>query len=183
MAIYPGGCGRGATYETGYGGATYILLDSVEFKGGKSDANCGGAAGVQMYINYGTTQVMVNNLNVSGYSSGSGGPRAFGLVINGGFVDIVGIHAEQVLQPVQIDIAGGVAAGMIRARSVIGGVDCVGLFTLTNSNTQGNFMISPPMALNGCTNLVTNNQSGAVGNMTAASATDVVFTPSAVAWP
>ncbi|TCU73943.1 hypothetical protein EDE08_10429 [Bradyrhizobium sp. R2.2-H] len=183
MAIYPGGCGRGATYETGYGGATYILLDSVEFKGGKSDANCGGAAGAQVYINYGSTQVIVKNLNVSGYSAGFGGPRAFGMVINGGFVDMVGVHAEQVLQPVQIDIAGGVAGGMVRARSVIGGVDCVGMFTLTGSNTIGNFMISPPMAVNGCTNLVTNNQSGASGNMTAASATDVVFTPNGTAWP
>jgi hypothetical protein len=181
MAIYPGGCGRGATYEIGYGGATYILLDSVEFKGGKSDANCGGAAGVQVYINYGTTQVIVKNLNVSGYAAPLG-PRAFGMVINGGFVDIVGIHAEQVLQPVQIDITGGVAGGMVRARSVIGGVDCVGLFTLTGTNTQGNFMISPPMATNGCTRLVTNNQAGASGHLTSAIASDANFTPNTNSW-
>lgn len=182
MAIYPGGCGRGATYETGYGGATYILLDSVEFKGGKSDANCGGAAGVQVYINYGSTQVIINNLNVSGYSAGSGGPRAFGLLINGGFVDIVGFHSEQVLQPAQIDIASGLAGGMVRARSVIGGVDCVGMFILTGFNTIGNFMLSPPMALNGCTRLVTNSQSGATTNLTSSSSTDVVFTPDPHTW-
>lgn len=175
MAIYPGGCGRGATYETGYGGATYILLDSVEFKGGKTDANCGGAGGAQVFINYGTTQVIVDNLNVSGLSAGSGGPRANGLVINGGFVDIRGIHAEQVVNPVTVSISGGVANGMVRARNVIGGVDCVGMFTLPNGNTFGNFMISPPMAQNGCTHLVVNNMAGGGGNMTAATATDVVF--------
>ena len=177
MAIYPGGCGRGATYETGYGGATYILLDSVEFKGGKSDANCGGAAGAQVYINYGSTQVIVDNLNVSGYSSGIGGPRTNGLSINGGFVDIRGFHSEQVVNPATINIAGGVANGMVRARNAIGGVDCVGLFLLPNGNTFGNFMISPPMAQNGCTNMVVNNMAGGAGNMTAATATDVVFLP------
>ncbi|WP_036010779.1 hypothetical protein [Bradyrhizobium yuanmingense] len=178
MAIYPGACGRAATYETGYGGATYILLDSVEFKGGKSSANCtagGSSGGAQVYINYGTTQVIVDNINVAGLSSGSGGPREFGLVIAGGFVDIRGLHAEQVLNPATINIAGGVANGMVRARNVIGGVDCVGLFTLPNGNTFGNFMISPPMAQNGCTHMVVNGMSGGAGNMTAATATDVVF--------
>ncbi|TGN89428.1 hypothetical protein EOW77_0003635 [Bradyrhizobium yuanmingense] len=182
MTIFNGSCGRGATYETGYGGATYILLDGVEFKGGKSDANCGGSGGAQVFINFGTTQVLVTNLNVSAYSSGSGGPRQFGLVINGGFVDIVGLHSEQVVQPVQINISGGVANGMVTARSVIGGVDCVGLFTLPSGNTIGNFKISPPMAVNGCTRLVTNSQSGATTHMTSASATDVVFTPDPRAW-
>lgn len=182
MVIYPGSCGRGATYETGYGGATYILMDGIEYKGGKSDANCPGGTGAQVYINYGTTQVLIKNLNVSGHNSGYGGPRHFGLAIAGGFVDIVGIHAEHVTDPVTINIPGGVTAGMVRARSVIGGVDCTGLFTLTGTNTIGNFMISPPMAQNGCTNLVTNNQSGASGHMTGASATDVVFTPNAHAW-
>lgn len=175
MAIYPGGCGRGATYETGYGGATYILLDSVEFKGGKSDANCGGAAGAQMFINFGSVQVIVDNLNVSGYAAGIGGPRTNGLSINGGFVDIRGFHSEQVVNPATINIAGGVANGMVRARNAIGGVDCVGLFLLPNGNTFGNFMISPPMAQNGCTHMVVNNMAGGAGNMTAATATDVVF--------
>lgn len=178
MAIYPGACGRAATYETGYGGATYILLDSVEFKGGQSSANClagGSSGGAQVFINYGTTQVIVDNLNVSGLSAGSGGPREFGLLISGGFVDIRGVHAEQVLSPVTINIAGGVANGMVRARNAIGGVDCVGMFTLPNGNTFGNFMLSPPMAQNGCTHMVVNNMAGGAGNFTAASATDVVF--------
>lgn len=182
MVIIPGGCGRGATYEIGYGGATYILMDSVEFKGGKSDANCGGAAGVQVYINYGSTQVRVDNLNVSGTSSGFGGPRAAGLVIDGGFVKISGIHGEQVLQPVIINIPSGVAAGMVHAESVMGGVDCVGMFTLTGVNTIGNFKLSPPMGTNGCTRLVTNNQTGGTTHMSSASATDVVFTPDPRAW-
>lgn len=182
MVIYPGGCGRGATYETGWGGATYIIMDSVEFKGGKSDANCGGAAGAQVYINYGTTQVLIKNLNVSGYSAGSGGPRATGLVIDGGFVDIVGIHTEQVVAPVTINIPTNITTGMVRARSVIGGVDCVGMFTLTGANVPGNFMISPPMALNGCTRFTTNNQSGASTDLTSVSATDVVFTPNVHSW-
>ncbi|TQF28789.1 hypothetical protein UNPA324_03330 [Bradyrhizobium sp. UNPA324] len=175
MAIYPGGCGRGATYETGYGGATYILLDSVEFKGGKSDANCGGANGAEVYINYGTTQVIINNLNLSGFSSGSGGPRANGLAIDGGFVDIVGIHAEQVVNPVVIHITGGLSAGQIRARSVVGGVDCVGMFTLASGNTAGNFMLSPPNAVNGCTRLVTNGQGGS--NLTGPVVSDTIFNP------
>jgi hypothetical protein len=178
MVIYPGGCGRGSTYETGYGGATYILLDSVEYKGGKSDANCGGSAGVQAYINYGSTQVLIDNLNVSGFSSGSGGPRTNGLLISGGFVNIRGIHAEQVVNPAIINITGSVANGMVRAWNAIGGVDCVGLFTLPNGNTFGNFMISPPMVPNGCTNMVVNNMAGGGGNMVAATATDVVFLPS-----
>lgn len=182
MVIYPGACGRGATYETGYGGATYIIMDSVEVKGGKSDANCPGGGGAQIYINYGTTQVIITNLVISGYGSGSGGPRHFGLLISGGFVDIVGVHPEQITDPVTVNIPGGVTAGMVRARSVTGGVNCTGLFTLTGTNTIGNFMISPPMAQNSCTNLVTNNQSGASGHMTGASATDVVFTPNARAW-
>ncbi|TFV75306.1 hypothetical protein E4K64_16520 [Bradyrhizobium frederickii] len=182
MAIYPGGCGRGVTYETGYGGATYILLDSVEFKGGKSDANCGGAGGAQVYINYGSTQVLVHNLNVSGFSSGSGGPRANGLAIDGGFVDIVGFHTEQVINPVTLNIPTDISKGMVRARSVVGGVDCVGLFSLSGVNIAGNFMLSPPMALNGCTRLVTNGQSGATTNLTSVSATDVVFTPNPRAW-
>lgn len=175
MAIYPGACGRGATYETGYGGATYILLVGVEFKGGKSDANCGGAGGAQVFISYGTTQVKIDDLNVSGLAASSGGPRANGLVIGGGFVTIRGVHAEQVLNPVTINIPGGVAAGMVRAMNAIGGVDCVGMFTLQNGNTFGNFMISPPMATNGCANMVVNNMAGGGGNMGAATATDVVF--------
>lgn len=178
MVIYPGACGRGATYETGYGGATYILLDSTEFKGGKSDANCGGAGGAQVFLNFGTTQVLIDNLNLGGLSAGLGGPRTNGMAINGGFVDIRGIHSEQVVNPVTINIRTSVTNGMVRARMVIGGVDCVGMFTLVNGNTFGNFMISPPMAINGCTHLVVNNMAGGAGNMTAATATDVVFLPS-----
>jgi hypothetical protein len=182
MVIYPGGCGRGLTYETGYGGATYILLDSTEFKGGKSDANCGGSAGAQVYINYGTTQVIVDNLNVAGYSSGFGGPRTNGLAIDGGFIDIRGFHSEQIVNPAIINIPTSITNGQVRVRQAIGGSDCVGLFLLTSSNTLGNFMISPPMAVNGCTRLVTNAQSGATTNMSTASATDVVFTPNPRAW-
>lgn len=182
MVIYPGGCGRGVTYETGYGGATYILFDSIELKGGKSDANCGGAGGPQAYFNFGTVVVRVANLNLGGLSSGLGGPRTTGLVITGGFVDINLIHPEQVVNPVTINISGGVSNGMVRAWNATGGVDCVGLFTLPNGNTPGNFMLSPPMAVNGCTRLVTNNQSGATTHMSTASATDVVFTPDPRAW-
>ncbi|RTE92451.1 hypothetical protein D6B98_13050 [Bradyrhizobium sp. LVM 105] len=175
MTIYPGGCGRGATYETGYGGATYILMDSVEYKGGKSNANCGGANGPEVYINYGTTQVMVNNLNLSGFSSGSGGPRADGLAIVGGFVDIVGIHTEQIINPVTINIT-SINNGQVRARSVIGGVDCVGMFTLAGTNTSGNFMLSPPKAVNGCTRLVANAQAGG-SNLTGPVLVDTIFNP------
>ncbi|MCA1381307.1 hypothetical protein [Bradyrhizobium sp. BRP23] len=183
MAIYPGGCGRGATYETGYGGATYILLDSVEFKGGKSHANCGGANGPHVVINYGTTQVLINNLNVSGPSGASGGPRQDGISIVGGFVEIVGIHAEAVVNPVIINITGGITAGQVRARAVVGGIGCDGMFALTGTNTPGNFMLSPPMAVNGCNYLVKNSQSGGgSSHVSAASATDVVFTPAARAW-
>ncbi|RXH32006.1 hypothetical protein [Bradyrhizobium zhanjiangense] len=175
MVIYPGGCGRGATYETGFGGATYILMDSVEYKGGKSHANCGGANGPEVLINYGTTQVLINNLNLSGFSSGSGGPRLDGLVISGGFVDIVGIHSEQVINPVTINIP-SLNNGQVRAREVIGGVDCVGMFTLTGTNAQGNFMLGPPNAVNGCARLVSNGQAGG-SNLTGPVLTDTIFNP------
>ena len=32
IVIYPGACRREITYETGFGGATYITLDNVEIR-------------------------------------------------------------------------------------------------------------------------------------------------------
>lgn len=156
-------------------GATYILMDSVEYKGGKSHANCGGANGPEVLISYGTAQVLINNLNVSGFSSGSGGPRLDGLVITGGFVDIAGIHSEQVINPVAVNIP-SLNNGQVRARSVIGGVDCVGMFTLPGTNAPGNFMLGPPNAVNGCARLVANGQSGG-SNLTGPVLTDTIFYP------
>lgn len=176
MVIYPGACGRSATYEIGYGGATYILMDGVEYKGGKSNANCGGANGPHVILSYGTTQVKIRDINVAGLASGSGGPRQDGLVITGGFVTIEGIHAEQVINPATINIPGGIANGQVRARSVIGGVDCVGMFSLTNTNTPGNFLLGPPNAVNGCTRLVSNGQPGG-SNYTGPALSDINFNP------
>jgi hypothetical protein len=176
MVLYPGACRRGLTLENGYGGATLITMDSLEFKGGKAAAQCGGTSNAMIFINLGTTWVYFNNLNIAGLSASFNGPRNNGVVINGGFVVFEGIHPEQIINPVIINAAGGLANGQVRARMVTGGVDCVGMFTLEATNTPGNFMLGPPNAVNGCTRLVTNNQP-AGANLTGPVKIDTIFDP------
>jgi hypothetical protein len=158
MVLYPGACRRGLTLETGYGGATNVTMEHLEFKGGKAAAACGGSANPMVFVNYGTTWVYFTNLNLGGLSASFGGPRDNGLSITGGFVVLEGIHPEQIVNPVSINIAGGLQNGQVRARMITGGVDCDGMFSLAVTNTPGNFMLGPPNAVNGCNRLVTNGQ-------------------------
>ena len=150
-------------------------MENVEIKGGLSTATCG-AANPSVVINYGSTQVNIKNLVVSGVSAGSGGPRENGLLISGGFVKIDGFHPEQIINPILISIPGGLGSGQVRLTNAIGGVDCVGLVFLVAGNTQGNFMLGPPNALNGCTRMVTNSQSGG-SNLTGPVVNDTIFNP------
>jgi hypothetical protein len=176
MVLYPGACRRGLTLETGYGGATLVTMENLEFKGGKAAASCGGNANPMISVNYGTTWVYFTNLNMGGLSASFSGPRDNGLVITGGFVVLEGIHPEQIISPVTINIAGGLSNGQVRARMVTGGVDCVGMFALAATNTPGNFMLGPPNAVNGCTRLVTNGQP-AGSNLTGPVMIDTIFNP------
>lgn len=174
MVLYPGACRRAVWFETGYGGATYIELVNVEIKGGLTPANCAGVDNPAVLLNYGSTQVFVTNLVPSGISPGSGGNRNLGLFILGGFVDINGFHSENIVTPIHIQIAGGLAAGQVRLRNGIGGVGCGQLVNLAATNTPGNFIMSPPMAQNGCPILVNGVPQGST-NLGAAVATDTVF--------
>jgi hypothetical protein len=55
---------------------------------------------------------------------------------------------------------------------------CTGLVTLIVGNTNANFTLKPPNALNGCTQMVTNGQSGRV-NYTGPAIVNEIFNPSA----
>lgn len=176
VVLYPGACRRAFTGEIGYGGATYLTFENVEPKGGKAAASCGGAANPIVYFNYGTTWVDVKNFVPSGLSGSFSGPRDVGLTIDGGFVTIDGFHSENIVSPIQVNIPTALANGQVRVRRITGGVSCVGLITLTGSNFAGNFILGPPNALNGCTRMVTNGQSGG-SNQANPVLQDTIFNP------
>lgn len=176
VVIYPGACKIAVYLDQGFGGATYITLDNVEVKGGKGTAACGGVDNPSVKIAYGSTQVLIKNLVLGGLSATFNGPRKTGLAITGGFITIQGFHPEQIIDPILINIAGGLGSGQVRLFGVVGGVDCVGLVTLAATNTVGNFMLGPPNALNGCTRMVTNGQP-AGSNLTGPVLIDTIFNP------
>lgn len=176
--IYPGACRRGATFEIGYGGASIVhALDDVEFKGGQKAASCGGNAAAQVFVNYGTTQVTIDRLTVSGFSSSFSGPRDNGLVINGGFIDIHAFYGENVVDPGIVNIQGSLANGMVRVHNTTAGTSCTWIWQLASTNQPGNFLIGGPMATNSCSSgIVQDGQSGGT-NMTTPQISDKIFNP------
>lgn len=176
VKVYSGACRRGIWLETGYGGTTYNTLMNVGVFGGKGSASCGGTGNSQIFINYGTTQVRMVDLSVGGLSASFSGPRDNGITIVGGFVTIDGYHPEQIINPITINIPTALTNGMVSATNITGGVNCVGLVSLAGTNTPGNFILRPPMAVNGCTRMVTNAQP-AGANLAAAAVNDTIFNP------
>lgn len=176
VTIYPGACRRGLTLETGYGGASSVVSEGIEIKGGETNANCAGAAGVEMFINYGTTLVKLFNTNLGGLSSTSGGPRASGLLVQGGFVSLDTFYAENVYQPLIVNIQTSLANGMVVARNITAGAGCGAAVSLVSTNLPGNFLIGGPMAVNSCSIIVSDAQAGG-SNMTSPQVSDKIFNP------
>lgn len=177
VLIYPGACRRGVTLESGFGGAAQVhALDDVEIKGGQTAANCGGNTGVGIYINYGTTQVTMDRVTISGLPAALG-PRPIGMLINGGFVEINAIYAENVVAPLQVNIQTSLANGMVRLHNFDAGTSCVWGVSLISTNQPGNFLIGGPMAVNSCSSGLVLDAQPAGTNMTTPQVSDKIFNP------
>jgi hypothetical protein len=175
VKIYPGMCRRGIYLHQGYGGSTYNTIRQLEFAGGGSAVTEGCAGNPFFLIQYGSTQVRLEDISGGGFSP-SFGPRDNGMLITGGFVRISGWHVEQITHQILVNIPGGLANGMVWLDSGIGGSGCNEMVQLVSGNTQGNFTIAPPDAVNGCTRLVTNGQSGG-SNLTGPVLQSTIFNP------
>jgi hypothetical protein len=166
VAIYPGKRQR-ILLETGFGGAALLGMQNVECTPGNTTVNAG------ITINYGTTLVTMRNVHVEGSST----INASGIRITGGFVDLVGFHTEGVVTGIEVNIpiAGGLQAGMVRLHNLSGGAACTGLVVLQSTNKPGNTVVGEAVQ-NGCTNTVQNGQAGGT-SVVAPIMSDTIFNP------
>jgi hypothetical protein len=177
VVVYPGACRRGIWATIGYGGASSLLFKgTTEIKGGMKAANCNGNGNPSVFIDYGSANVLFDNLIGGGLSAGSGGIRDSGILVGSGYVTIKAFHYEQVVSPL-IENISSTNAGAIRVFNATGGAGCVSLFT-ANSAGANTLVVSPPVALNGCTSTANWNSSIYAGPPT----TDTIFTPTVHSW-
>jgi hypothetical protein len=177
--IYSGG--RGCYwYQRGYGGAGFTIIDTVSCSSASSLAQIKIGDTVASGLNVGSTIINMRNIGVGGGSSSpfQTGP---GMVLLGGFANVEGFHFE--FAPLGIDVAipSGTGNGdIVRLHNING--NCFptggtsGIIQLDATNNAGNAVIGQVPVGSGCTNTVTDGQSGGT-NRTTAIVADTVFNP------
>lgn len=129
-------------------------------------------------LNYGTTILNIRNIVLGGPSSLNlqTGP---GIVILGGFYDIMGVHCEAISSCITVNIPVTGNGDLVRihnvnAANVPGGTPCTGVITLASTNTPGNTIIGM-VPVTSCTHLANGQPSGS--NRDAAITTEMTFNP------
>ena len=171
---------RGCTwFEKGYGGASAMTFEFVDCSADGSNTMMHFGNTVASGLNYGTTIFNLRNLILGGPSSGDlqTGP---GIVLSGGFYDIVGVHCEAIsfCITVNIPVTGNndqVRMHNVNAANVSGGTPCAGVIQLVSTNRPGNTIVGmmPPSS---CTHIVTNGQPSG-SNRDAEIVLDMIFNP------
>ncbi|QQN62115.1 hypothetical protein JIR23_21185 [Bradyrhizobium diazoefficiens] len=179
--IYSGG--RSCTFfEKGYGGAANVTFENVHChpSGGVSQPAMKFGNSVASGLNYGTTMIKLNTVDVNGASSAPyhQGP---GIVLNGGFYSIENMHCEETANCLYVQIPSSTGNGdIVRVHNINGGSSggapaCTGVIVLDGTNNAGNLIVGQVPA-GSCAHVVQNGQSLGTSRDTAIT-TDVTFNP------
>lgn len=164
--------------EHGYGGAGTMEVIGCEFNG--VGAKDGLTNNPIFSMQYGTTEVLIDAMVLTGPSDGSGTAAQMGMAIAGGFPVIRGGHCENIggagIQ-VNIPTASGLDAGIVTIENWSGGPQTGAAVQLVAGNTEGN-TIMRNVVPNGATFTVQNGQAGGA-HVTSEITAETIFTPSA----
>lgn len=147
VSVYAGkrGCLR---YDTGYGGAAGFYVYDFFCTMAPTAVSNG------IVINAGTTLFKFFNTILE---AGGAGYASNGFNLVGGQITIDGLHSEGITTMINVDMA--TSSHSATVMHVTGGNLCSEVVKLQGTNSPGNFAIYDGVR-NGCTNLVTNGQSG-----------------------
>lgn len=166
VSVYAGnrGCLR---YDTGYGGAAGFYVYDFFCTLAPTAVSNG------IVINAGTTLFKFFNTILE---AGGAGYASNGFNLVGGQITIDGLHSEGITTMINVDMV--TSSHSATVMHVTGGNLCSEVVKLQGTNSAGNFAIYDGVR-NGCTNLVTNGQSGGSSRTTDArpSAGWVSFNP------
>lgn len=170
----------GTFFEKGYGGASAVTYEFVELSGAGTNIMAQFGNTVGSGLNYGSTIFNLRNVVLGGPSSGNL-QTAPGIMLLGGFYDILGVHCELIPVCIEINIPSATSNGdIVRAHNINAGGGppgsaCTGTIQLDATNRLGNTIVGMVPA-GSCTNVVTNGQPSG-SNRTTAIILDIVFNP------